>query len=57
MLHAGEVLSMTFPLWVGTTCCVALSFLWVDKNLEIFGPTLTLLGLFLSLGIRPITND
>lgn len=52
MLRVGEVLSMAFPLWVVTACGVALwrpsSFLWVDKNWQIFGLTLAMLGLSLS---------
>lgn len=52
MLRAGEVLSLAFPLWVATACGVALwrpsSFLWVDKNWQIFGLSLAMLGLSLS---------
>ncbi|XP_074590597.1 putative sodium/metabolite cotransporter BASS1, chloroplastic isoform X2 [Curcuma longa] len=58
MLRAGEVLSMAFPLWVGTACCVALwrpsSFLWVDKNLQIFGLTLTMLGMGMTLTLQDL---
>ncbi|KAG6525830.1 hypothetical protein ZIOFF_015801 [Zingiber officinale] len=58
MLRAGEVLSMAFPLWVGTACCVSLwrpsSFLWVDKNLQIFGLTLTMLGMGMTLTLQDL---
>lgn len=51
IVRAGEVLSLAFPLWVGSACVLALwkpsSFLWAHKNWQILGLTLTMLGLSL----------
>ncbi|URD76538.1 Sodium Bile acid symporter family [Musa troglodytarum] len=48
IVRAGEVLSMAFPLWVGSACVLALwkpsSFLWAHKNWQILGVTLTMYG-------------
>lgn len=44
---------MAFPLWVGSACVVALwrpsSFLWVHRNWQISGLTLTMLGMGMTL--------
>lgn len=49
VVRVGEALSMAFPLWVGSACVLALwrpsSFLWVHRNWQISGLTLTMLGL------------
>lgn len=49
VVRVGEALSMAFPLWVGSACVLALlrpsSFLWVHRNWQISGITLTMLGL------------
>ncbi|KAJ6842583.1 putative sodium/metabolite cotransporter BASS1, chloroplastic [Iris pallida] len=53
IVRLGELLSLGFPLWVGLSCVVALrnpsSFLWVGKDVQILGLTLTMLGMGMTL--------
>ncbi|RWW58134.1 hypothetical protein BHE74_00035035 [Ensete ventricosum] len=58
IVRAGEVLSMAFPLWVGSACVLALwkpsSFLWAHKNWQILGLTLTMLGMGMTLTLQDL---
>lgn len=51
VVRIGEVLSLGFPLWVGSACALALwrppAFLWVGRGAQIVGITLTMLGMML----------
>ncbi|KAG1347413.1 putative sodium/metabolite cotransporter BASS1, chloroplastic [Cocos nucifera] len=53
VVRVGEALSMAFPLWVGSACVIALwrpsSFLWVHRNWQISGITITMLGMGMTL--------
>ncbi|WOL13020.1 hypothetical protein Cni_G21789 [Canna indica] len=58
VVRAGEVLSMAFPLWVGLACLLALwrpsSFHWANKNWQILGLTLTMLGMGMTLTLQDL---
>ncbi|CAL9063470.1 unnamed protein product [Musa banksii] len=58
IVRAGEVLSLAFPLWVGSACVLALwkpsSFLWAHKNWQILGLTLTMLGMGMTLTLQDL---
>lgn len=49
IVRLGEALSLGFPIWVGSASLVALwrppAFLWVGRNFQIVGLTLTMLGI------------
>lgn len=53
VLRLGEALSLGFPLWVGFACAVALwrpaTFLWVGRDFQILGLTVTMLGMGMTL--------
>ncbi|ONK74909.1 uncharacterized protein A4U43_C03F11360 [Asparagus officinalis] len=58
IVRLGEVLSLGFPVWVGSACLVALwrppSFLWVGRNFQIVGITLTMLGMGMTLTLEDL---
>ncbi|XP_072986974.1 probable sodium/metabolite cotransporter BASS1, chloroplastic [Typha latifolia] len=58
IVRAGEVLSLGFPLWVGSACLVALrqpeSFHWVQRSWQITGITLTMLGMGMTLTLEDL---
>ncbi|KAG6557091.1 hypothetical protein Mapa_001018 [Marchantia paleacea] len=49
----GEALSSAFPLWVALACVLALvwpsSTLWIDQRVQVFGITVTMLGMGMTL--------
>ncbi|XP_020272787.1 probable sodium/metabolite cotransporter BASS1, chloroplastic [Asparagus officinalis] len=53
IVRLGEALSLGFPIWVGSASLVALwrppAFLWVGRNFQIVGLTLTMLGMGMTL--------
>ncbi|KAH7659641.1 bile acid:Na+ symporter BASS family protein [Dioscorea alata] len=53
IVRAGEILSLGFPLWVALACflglCKPSSFLWVHRDWQILGITLTMLGMGMTL--------
>ncbi|KAJ6819725.1 putative sodium/metabolite cotransporter BASS1, chloroplastic [Iris pallida] len=54
----GELLSLGFPIWVASACLLALrkpsSFLWVGKNWQILGISLTMLGMGMTLTLADL---
>ncbi|XP_008789759.1 probable sodium/metabolite cotransporter BASS1, chloroplastic [Phoenix dactylifera] len=58
VVRVGEALSMAFPLWVGSACVLALwrpsSFVWVHRNWQITGITLTMLGMGMTLTLEDL---
>ncbi|WOL18113.1 hypothetical protein Cni_G26906 [Canna indica] len=58
IVQVGEALSMAFPLWVGLAFVLALwrpsSFLWAHRNWQIFGLTITMLGMGMTLTLQDL---
>ncbi|KAL4200919.1 hypothetical protein AMTRI_Chr02g213540 [Amborella trichopoda] len=54
----GEALSTAFPLWVTLACVLALykppAFLWMHSNLKVFGISVTMLGMGMTLTIKDL---
>ncbi|KAJ3687323.1 hypothetical protein LUZ61_016487 [Rhynchospora tenuis] len=60
IVRIGEVLSLGFPLWVASACALALwrppSFLWVGREAQILGITLTMLGMGMTLTLEDLRS-